>query len=130
MAEDARIAAHRLKAEARLGAARELLVGHRYEDAISRCYYAAFHAATAALLVRGIEAKTHGGLRALFALHLVQTGLVARPVGRSLEVLYDNRRRSDDEVSFDFGADDAEAALNAAEGFVGACSSVSPAPQA
>ena len=62
---------------ARLAAAHDLVTCRRYEDAVSRAYYAAFHAATATLLSLGIESKTHGGLRALFALHVVRPGLVA-----------------------------------------------------
>ncbi len=118
---DARVEAHWLKAEERLAAAHDLVTFRRYEDAVSRAYYAAFHAATATLLSLGIESKTHGGLRALFALHVVRPGLVARGVGRSLEDLYDNRRRSDYEVATYFGEEDAESALALAEAFLAAC---------
>lgn len=121
MAADARIAAHLTKAQERLDAATDLLAGGHFEDSASRAYYAAFHAATAALLARGIEAKTHGGLRALFALHLVRSRLLPTEVGRTLESLYDARRRSDYEVTTFFDREDAEAALAGARRFVQAC---------
>ncbi len=39
-------------------------------------YYAAFHAVKAALLTRGLEAKTHRGVQTLFSQHLVKSGAV------------------------------------------------------
>jgi len=124
VAGDGRVQAHWLKAEERLGVARELLYADHAEDAISRAYYAAFHAATAALLALGFEAKTHGGLRALFGLHVVQAGLAGRDAGRALEDLYDRRRRSDYEVTTYFTTEDAEDAVAAAATLLAACQQI------
>ncbi|MDY6777569.1 MAG: HEPN domain-containing protein [Candidatus Nanohaloarchaea archaeon] len=48
-------------AEERLTSARLLLDNDRYEDAVSRAYYAMFHAAKALLLDRDSDPRTHAG---------------------------------------------------------------------
>lgn len=48
------------------------------EDGVSRLYYAAFHAARAALLVRGAHARTHRGQVELFQEHFGVTPLLER----------------------------------------------------
>ena len=47
------------KAKDKLAVAQELLGRQHYDDAVSRAYYAAFHAAQAALISEGQEADTH-----------------------------------------------------------------------
>lgn len=50
------------KAKEKLAVARELFERGHYDDAVSRAYYAAFHAAQAALISEGQEADTHKGV--------------------------------------------------------------------
>ncbi len=64
------------KAEQKLRAAEELLKVAAYEDAVSRAYYCAFHAAQAVLLAEGLSARTHQGVVNLFGLHIVKTGII------------------------------------------------------
>lgn len=45
-------------------------------DAMSRAYYAAFHAARAFVMLAGYEAKTHAGLRHLFSEQIVRPGIL------------------------------------------------------
>ena len=47
-----------------------------YADAISRAYYAVFHAARASLALHEISTRNHRGVNYLFNLHIVQPGLV------------------------------------------------------
>ena len=54
------------RAERALEEARLLLGADSLEGAVSRLYYATFHAARAALLVRGRSSKTHTGQIAMF----------------------------------------------------------------
>jgi uncharacterized protein len=54
------------RAEQALAEAKLLLDAASLEGAASRLYYSAFHATRAALLVRGLSAKTHSGQIALF----------------------------------------------------------------
>ena len=47
-----------------------------YADAISRAYYAVFHAARASLALHEISARNHRGVSNLFSLHIVKPGLL------------------------------------------------------
>lgn len=53
--------------EQALKSARLLLQASALEDAASRLYYSAFHAARAALAIKGLSAKTHSGLLRLYS---------------------------------------------------------------
>jgi len=70
------------KATQKLAAARADLEAGRYDDAASRAYYAMFHAARAVLAARGLTAKTHAGLGAVFAEQFVRTGVIDARFGR------------------------------------------------
>jgi uncharacterized protein (UPF0332 family) len=48
-------------------------LGH-HGGAISRAYYSAYHAARALLYEKGIEPKTHEGVRRMIGVHWVVTG--------------------------------------------------------
>jgi len=50
------------RSHARLEAARHLMAGGHWSDAISRAYYAMFFAARALLIAKGVEVRTHAGL--------------------------------------------------------------------
>lgn len=62
------------KAEKKLEVAERLLKSADYEDAVSRAYYAVFHAAQALLMTEGEKAETHKGVVTLFGLLFVKTG--------------------------------------------------------
>ena len=66
------------KAAEALGEARLLCDAERWAGAVSRGYYALFHAVKALLVSQGLEAKTHQGVETLFAQHFIRTGLVER----------------------------------------------------
>jgi uncharacterized protein (UPF0332 family) len=55
------------KSKKKLEVAKRLSAEGFYEDAISRAYYAIFHAAQAALLIEGAKAETHQGVVRLLA---------------------------------------------------------------
>ena len=86
------------KAGEKLKVAPTLFKNGSYEDAVSRAYYSAFHAAQALLLTEGLNASTHQGLVNLFGLHLVKTGKFDKKFGRYLANLKDDRETSDYEV--------------------------------
>lgn len=100
------------KAREKLRVAESLLKDGEYEDAVSRAYYAAFHAAQAALLTEGLTASTHQGLVNLFGLHLVKTGKFEKRFGKFLANLKDDREQSDYEI---YSTIDRETAQKAAE---------------
>lgn len=107
----ARIAARLRKAERKLRSAGLLLQAGETEDAVSRAYYAAYHAAHALLLSAGLSARTHEGTLVLFGLHFVQTGRVDRRLGRALNRAREDRENGDyAEVAF-FDAEDAQRSI-------------------
>ncbi|MCG2690213.1 HEPN domain-containing protein [Candidatus Parcubacteria bacterium] len=63
-------------AKHRLRSAEILLKAGENKDAASRVYYGFFDATSALLLTKGLVAKTHAGLIALFNLHFVKTGKI------------------------------------------------------
>lgn len=86
------------KARKKLEVAQKLFDLGEYEDAISRAYYAAFHAAQALLLSRGEKATTHQGVLTLFGLLFIATGELDRKFGKYLARLKDVREGSDYEI--------------------------------
>lgn len=72
------------KAAGKIVAAEADLAAARYDEAAARAYYAMFHAARALLAARGLTARSHSGLAAVFAEHFVRTGEVDVQLGRWL----------------------------------------------
>jgi uncharacterized protein (UPF0332 family) len=106
------------KAYEKVAAARSLTRSGHHDDAISRAYYAMFHAASAVLLSLGITVDSHSALKAMFGLHLVKTGEIDREYGKSLSRLKDDRENGDYDIFADFDEDDAQKAIGQAQGFV------------
>ncbi len=76
--------AHMEKAIKRLRVTEKLLQNGDYEDAISRAYYAIYHAAKAALATINVFPKTHEGLVTEFGKRFVLTGMLPRELGKIL----------------------------------------------
>jgi len=76
--------AHMEKAIRRLRVAEKLLHDGEYEDAISRAYYAIYHAANAVLATINVFPKTHEGLVSEFGKRFVLTGMFPRELGKIL----------------------------------------------
>lgn len=106
------------KAEKKLGVAEKLLKSDDYEDAVSRAYYAVFHAAQALLLTEGQRAESHKGLVTLFGLLFVKTGKFSRNLGKYLANLKDNRESGDYEVFSYIDRETAETAIAEAKEFL------------
>lgn len=65
------------KGNAALEEAQILFDNAKYDGAVSRAYYAAFHYACAVLLNKGLEAKSHQGMQRLFHLHFIRTKILS-----------------------------------------------------
>jgi uncharacterized protein (UPF0332 family) len=74
-----------------------------WNAAVNRIYYSCYYAVSALLLIKSIETSSHKGIRQMFGLHFVQTGLVSKEDGRFFSDLYDRRQTGDydDFVSYD-----------------------------
>ncbi|HET6567665.1 MAG TPA: HEPN domain-containing protein [Rhodothermales bacterium] len=83
------------KAHRTLSAAERDLAAGDAENAVSRAYYAAFHAASAALASEQVTARTHAGVHDLFYRNFIETGRLPRALIRTLRRAYSLRERSD-----------------------------------
>lgn len=90
------------KGEMALEEAQILFDNGKYDGAISRAYYAAFHYACAALLSKGLEAKSHQGMQRLFHLHFIRTKIFGEKAGVILSHAQKAREEADyyPEISF------------------------------
>lgn len=106
------------KARDKARVARELFAKGDWDDAVSRAYYAAFHAAQAALLTEGQRGDTHKGLVILFGLLLVKTGKFDKKWGKFLANLKDDREAGDYDALSYIDEETARRAVQEAEQFV------------
>jgi uncharacterized protein (UPF0332 family) len=103
------------RGEEKLESAQILLRNKRFDDAISRSYYAAYLAARAALLMVGEEPKTHSGTLTLIGLRLIKPKLAPEEIGRSFTELFEARQTSDYSVISYYTQDDAKRLFDSAE---------------
>jgi uncharacterized protein (UPF0332 family) len=100
--------------------ARDLYAKGEWDDAISRAYYAAYHAAQAALLTEGQRADTHKDVVTLFGLLLVKTGKLDKRWGKLLSKLKDDRETGDYDALSYLDEETARRAVREADEFVAA----------
>lgn len=111
------------KAEKKMDVAEKLLKSSDYEDAVSRAYYAVYHATQALLLTEGEKAETHKGVVTLFGLLFVKTGKFDKKMGRYLTNLKDDRETGDYEIFSFLDKESAESAISEAREFIAAATS-------
>ena len=87
-----------LRAEKALRSAKLLLDNNEIEDAVSRAYYAMFHAAKAILYSKDVKTKTHKGTVSSFGEHVVKTGILDEEYADMLRKAFDLRQKSDYEI--------------------------------
>lgn len=106
------------KAERLLEDARLLHKDGRWESAVNRSYYAALNAAKAALILFGLDPKTHEGVKTMIGKKLVGEGLLGQEYGKWFRHLLAEREDADyaDYVTIDEAA--AEEAVRYATAFV------------
>lgn len=112
------VAASLARAKRTLDAARLLHRGGFEAEAISRSYFAAFHAAEAALLGLGESRSKHSGVVSAFSQLVVRPGSIDAEVGRLLRSLFVRRNRAD-YGSPDAPLEQADAAMADAARFIG-----------
>lgn len=108
-----------MKAQMFLRTAERAMGDGDYDSCASRCYYAMFSVAQAALLTKGLRSPSHKGVISLFGEHFVKTGVFEGHMGRTINYAYDARIVGDYGVSRSVAQDEAEDLLNAAQDFVG-----------
>jgi uncharacterized protein (UPF0332 family) len=73
-----------------------------WNTAVNRTYYACYHAVTALLAFRDINAKTHAGARTMFGLHFIKPGILGEEYGDFYSSLFDMRQSADYEDFFEY----------------------------
>jgi len=106
------------RAEESIPAAKQLIAGGYFDFAASRAYYAAFYAASAALLSQGFEYRKHSGVIAAVHQALVKTGKVDTKFGKDLNWLFELRGIGDYGITVHVSREDAERAIEVAEAFL------------
>jgi len=112
--------AHRTLASARQ------LVETDPDSAASRAYYAAFHALTAALALRGQTHAKHAAVRAALHRDLIQPGQLNHETGRIYDFLMDLRETGDYGGLAQVTPDNAKSAAEKARTFVEAIRQACP----
>lgn len=98
MEEDVRreiVAYRRQKAKDLLHDVDVLIANGLWNSAVNRMYYACFHMVSSLLIQRGIEVKSHKGVRQAFGFQFVRTGVMPMECGRIFSKIYDKRQASD-----------------------------------
>jgi uncharacterized protein (UPF0332 family) len=94
-----------------LKAARALCEMGLYNDALSRLYYAVFHAMSALLLSQGVEPRRHRAVAGLLGTHFVTPGLLTAADVSVVSRAYGQRDLADYERTWEATADIAAAAF-------------------
>ena len=112
------IAANLERAEHSIKAAKEMARIGFHDFVASRAYYAAFYAATAALLNERLELSRHSGVIASVHQKLVKTGRLDKEHGKGLNWLFELRNVGDYGVTVHVSQQDAERAIKVSESFL------------
>jgi len=112
---------HIESAEVFLRESEYLLSGGFFRGTVGRAYYAMFHAATAALLHKGIERSSHGGIISAFGHFITKPGLADPKSHRYLVEAFTLRNDCDYLAPFEAEESQARATLTRARDFVDVC---------
>lgn len=90
----------------------------KYDGAVSRAYYAAFHYACGLLMTKGLEARSHRGMQRMFHLHFIHTGVFSQKAGVFLSHAQKAREEADYFPEVTFSKEIAQDRLNDVSGFL------------
>lgn len=106
------------RAESSLQAA-QLLIGTDFlDDAASRAYYAAFHAASALLLSENLSFNSHSGVLRAISLTFIKAGRLDKSHGKNLNWLAELRQIGDYGEARRVTTDEARRAISIAKDFL------------
>lgn len=96
-----------------------LLLNNGYNNtAINRLYYACFYAATALLINKDVQTKTHAGVKQQLGLFFISTGIMDKALGIAYSDLFNMRQRGDYEDFIIYSKDDVMEYLLPADTFI------------
>jgi uncharacterized protein (UPF0332 family) len=103
------------KAEEKLRTAKLLLSKNCFDDAVSRTYYAVFHAITAVLFQKGLFFSSHAQTIGAFNKEFVHTGIFDKSFIRIINSLFENRQIGDYDVRSSIDLETAKQSVHDAE---------------
>jgi uncharacterized protein (UPF0332 family) len=77
-----------------------------WNTAVNRLYYACYYAVIALLIDKDIHAQTHSGVRQMFGLHFIKTGIIDKEAGKFYTDIFDLRQTGDYDDYIDFKKED------------------------
>lgn len=105
---------HMARGEKSLQASKMLNEKELYEDAISRAYYAAYHASKAMLISIGEDSRTHRGHQHLLYTHFVKTEIMDMELHKGFADLLNFRADADYGIIPRFGHSEVEQGIDTA----------------
>ncbi len=109
------------KAREKLKTAQIDFDNERYDDAVSRTYYAVYHAISAVLLSKGLHFSSHGQTIGAFNKEFVKTKKFPISFTKVIEKLFNERQIGDYDFESYIDADVAQEDLNHAENILKSC---------
>jgi uncharacterized protein (UPF0332 family) len=106
------------KADVFLNDAKILLDASSYGSSANRSYYAMLSAARSLLILRGISAETHEGVKTMISREYIKTGLFPKEMGEIFRNLQARRVDSDYGDYVEISEDEARDSLAKAERFL------------
>jgi uncharacterized protein (UPF0332 family) len=95
-----------------------LVESELWSIAINRLYYACYYAVTALIAKNNIAAQTHGGVRQMFGLHFVKTGLISKELGKFYTDIFDKRQSGDYDDFVEIRKEDVISFIEPANNFI------------
>ena len=89
-----------------------------WNTVINRLYYACYYAVIALLISKGIKAQTNAGVRQMFGLHFIKTGLIDKESGSFFSNIFDKRLTGDYNDFIDYTKEDILELINPAKDFI------------
>lgn len=71
------------------------IANQKWNTAVNRMYYACYYAVIALLNWNGVNTKTHSGVRQMFGLHFIKTGIISLELGDFYTDIFEMRHTGD-----------------------------------
>ena len=84
-----------------IGEIENLVALKYYNTAANRLYYACYYAVCALLIANKLNTKSHDGVRQMFSLHFIKTGILPMHLSGTYSVLFKQRLSGDYDDMFD-----------------------------
>ncbi len=93
----------------------------RYDDSISRAYYAVFHAISAVLLSKGLHYSSHSQTIGAFNKEFIKSGIFPKTFSRNIQKLFNERQTGDYDFEISLESDTAKDDIIIAKQIIEAC---------